>query len=213
MKQKLFKLLAVLVCLACLGAILEIRKHLKDATAEYTYKNEVLVNEILILNTKIDSLQAVLDSVSKEYCYNNNPLNIRNSSIKWEGQEDKHGAFCSFKSIDYGLRASVLLLKAYKTKHGLNTIKGVVRRWAPPHENNTEAYIRRVCSMSKLTPTQDIWKSPEALYEVVRAMSILECGEFPEHLWKDLLMIHIINAQKEQKCATIDSINSNPLQT
>ena len=28
-------------------------------------------------------------------------------------------------------------------KHGLNTVEGIINRWAPPSENKTSAYVRR----------------------------------------------------------------------
>lgn len=75
---------------------------------------------------------------------NNNPGNIRHGS-KWQGlsieQTDKD--FCQFISPEYGIRAIYKLLQTYQKKYGLNTIKTIINRYAPPNENNTAGYINR----------------------------------------------------------------------
>ncbi|SUC01667.1 phage protein [Proteus vulgaris] len=75
---------------------------------------------------------------------NNNPGNIRHGS-KWQGlsaeQTDKD--FCQFISPEYGIRAIYKLLQTYQKKYGLNTIKTIINRYAPPNENNTIGYINR----------------------------------------------------------------------
>ncbi len=80
---------------------------------------------------------------------NNNPGNIRLSGDKWQGlaevQEDP--AFFTFKSPTYGIRAMARILIAYQDRHGLDTVEGIVRRWAPPSENDTDAYIRHVSDL------------------------------------------------------------------
>ena len=76
----------------------------------------------------------------------NNPGNIRKSSIKWDGlsdeQTDKN--FAEFKSIEYGIRALAKNLKTYRVNYDLNTIEGIINRWAPPSENPTAKYIKNV---------------------------------------------------------------------
>ncbi|MBG3079935.1 structural protein [Proteus mirabilis] len=76
---------------------------------------------------------------------NNNPGNIRHGS-KWQGlsaeQTDKD--FCQFISPEYGIRAIYKLLQTYQKKYGLNTIKTIINRYAPPNENNTIGYINRI---------------------------------------------------------------------
>ncbi|HEK2686581.1 TPA: structural protein [Proteus mirabilis] len=76
---------------------------------------------------------------------NNNPGNIRHGS-KWQGlsaqQTDKD--FCQFVSTEYGIRAIYVLMRTYEKKYGLCSIREIINRYAPPKENNTEGYIRRV---------------------------------------------------------------------
>jgi len=73
---------------------------------------------------------------------NNNPLNIRWYAINnWVGQVGKdESGFCIFDKPENGLRAAFILLRK-----GPRTVKGIVERWAPPNENDTQAYIDFVC--------------------------------------------------------------------
>lgn len=71
----------------------------------------------------------------------NNPLNIRFSkSNDWVGQKGEDNGFCVFEHYKYGFRAARILVKNY-SKKGINTISSIVRRWAPPSENDTRVYI------------------------------------------------------------------------
>lgn len=76
---------------------------------------------------------------------NNNPGNIRHKD-EWVGLRviQNDDAFCQFVSPEFGIRAMARTLKNYHRKHGLNTLRGIINRWAPPCENNTDAYILSV---------------------------------------------------------------------
>jgi hypothetical protein len=63
----------------------------------------------------------------------NNPGNLRPG-----GHEAEYG------SLPEGIAAAYENLLAYQRKHGLNTIREIISRWAPPKENNTAAYIADV---------------------------------------------------------------------
>lgn len=74
--------------------------------------------------------------------YKNNPANIRYvSSNLWKGLEGSVNGFCEFSSIEYGLRALMVLLKNYIKKYHLSNVSQILHRFAPPTENNTRAYI------------------------------------------------------------------------
>ena len=84
---------------------------------------------------------------------NNNPGNIRHTTDNWVGarstQTDRD--FVQFKSPEYGIRAMYKTLMTYKNAHGINTIRGIITRWAPPFDvktgkvlNDTDAYIKDV---------------------------------------------------------------------
>ena len=78
---------------------------------------------------------------------NRNPGNIEHvPANKWQGLADppSDGRFCRFTSHEFGIRALAMLLITYQDRHGLRTIRGIVNRWAPPNENNTDAYVHAV---------------------------------------------------------------------
>lgn len=68
----------------------------------------------------------------------NNPLNIRSSAEKWQGQigtTSANSGFCVFDGVEWGLRAVFKILKTYETKYGCKTLKAKLQKWAPPTEN------------------------------------------------------------------------------
>jgi len=91
---------------------------------------------------------------------NNNPGNIdHNDSINWLGElpVDKaiESRFCRFETPVHGLRALGKNLLSYK-KRGINTVSGIIMRWAPSTENNTGAYINSVAEACGVEPTEII---------------------------------------------------------
>lgn len=84
---------------------------------------------------------------------NNNPGNIRRGQ-KWQGlaPQQTDAAFDQFISPYWGIRALAKTLKTYQVKHGLNTIAGVIERWAPPNENITSAYVDSVAKHVGIAP-------------------------------------------------------------
>lgn len=120
---------------------------------------------------------------------NKNPLNIRKAeNIHWLGapaqQPDRQ--FVTFKSMGYGYRAAWKLLGNYKLrllKEGKPyTVRNILNRWAPPTENDTEAYIRFVCRHAKLDPDSivphPVLEKPQdsILMRIIEAMTAMECG-------------------------------------
>ena len=77
---------------------------------------------------------------------NRNPGNIRQSAVRYKGEvrPSRDPAFKQFESMPWGYRAIFVLLDTYRIRHGLDTIRGMISRWAPPSENHTEIYIRAV---------------------------------------------------------------------
>ena len=110
---------------------------------------------------------------------NNNPLNIRIGN-KWKGEvanpTDKD--FEQFVSMDYGLRAAFLLLRRYINHYHVNTIWEIISRWAPARENNTAAYVRRVCdrlNVGALIPIS--FSDRQTMVALVCAMAEVENGQ------------------------------------
>lgn len=92
---------------------------------------------------------------------NNNPGNIDYSqNTKWAGQLAHNPAiesrFCRFESPTYGIRALAKVLITYNKKYGINSIAGIIMRWAPATENNTKAYIDQVAKACGVDPFAEI---------------------------------------------------------
>lgn len=81
---------------------------------------------------------------------NNNPGNIEAGGSNWEGAVGDDGRFLQFAEMRWGIRAMSRILQTYKNKYGIDTVRGVITKWAPPHENDTEKYIRNVEEWSKI---------------------------------------------------------------
>ena len=110
---------------------------------------------------------------------NNNPLNIRHSSDRWQGKAKTQTdpAFVQFVSMAYGYRAAFVLLRTYRMKYGYNTLRAIIRRWAPPSENNTERYLANVSKWSGLDPDKPIAGHDANTYiAIVKAMTRMENG-------------------------------------
>lgn len=86
---------------------------------------------------------------------NNNPGNIKVKD-DWQGlapisqrlkfQKDEH-TFNVFSDSIFGIRALMRTLRTYG-RRGDNTVKKIIRNWAPPSENNTIEYIFSVCEQT-----------------------------------------------------------------
>lgn len=110
---------------------------------------------------------------------NCNPGNIRLSKTVWAGQCAKQtdGAFVQFESMDMGYRALCKLLMIYQDKHNLRTIAGVIGRWAPASENNTNSYIRHVTQLTGYSAQQQLdLHDAETLKKMASAISKVENG-------------------------------------
>ncbi|UVJ44848.1 structural protein [Pseudomonas sp. LS1212] len=118
---------------------------------------------------------------------NNNPGNIDyNSNNKWHGQlpydPSVESRFAVFDTPQNGIRAMAKLLLVYQDKHGLNTVDGIISRWAPSNENATGAYIRAVKSqISQATGQSEKINlhNPQVLAIMVAAIIHHENGDMP----------------------------------
>jgi hypothetical protein len=139
---------------------------------------------------------------------NNNPGNVdRSPNFVWNSEirdvndprltpfqrkELTSGRFAVFPAAAWGIRIIPKNLQSYQKKLGLYTVRGMISRWAPPNENNTEAYINRVCATLKVDDDErvDMWD-----YEVARVMTIaiieVELGgnPYPPHVIEDGLRL------------------------
>lgn len=107
---------------------------------------------------------------------NNNPGNIRVSKDQWEGMTGDDGAFVIFDSPESGVRALGKNLLSYG-RQGYDSIEKIINRWAPPNENNTQAYIDSVVAATGIPATQSLDLSdPDTLSSLAQAISFHETG-------------------------------------
>ena len=84
---------------------------------------------------------------------NNNPLNIRKTETRWQGQIDGDDKdFCTFVSPVYGWRAALIILMRTYRKRGWKTIQEIIAHWAPDNENDTAAYTRNMVRLTGIPP-------------------------------------------------------------
>lgn len=112
---------------------------------------------------------------------NNNPGNIRIGAA-WQGsiKPNTDGSFVQFETPQYGIRAMAKVLNTYNKRHGLKTIRDIIKRWAPSNENNTEAYVSAVSSFTSHAPDEeyDIY-DPVKLRSLMVAITRVENGRNP----------------------------------
>jgi hypothetical protein len=113
----------------------------------------------------------------------NNPGNIRVGD-PWQGlmprdqmndAQKREKEFCVFSEPKWGIRALCRLLIAYKDKHKLDTVRGIITRWAPPkgkvgsktYTQNTEAYIAQV---SAALGVSDLTKIDVYQYDIAKPL-------------------------------------------
>jgi hypothetical protein len=114
---------------------------------------------------------------------NNNPGNLRHGD-DWQGLSASQGdaAFCQFDDPVYGLRALMRVLVNYRRKADAQgkrivTIRQAINRWAPPNENNTNAYVNTVARRLGVDPDAPVdWSGVEMLIGMARAIVTHENG-------------------------------------
>lgn len=101
-----------------------------------------------------------------------NVFNIRKGS-KWIGSHGSTRGFVDFDSVDYCIRAAWIIICQTYRRRGILTISQIINTFAPPKENNTDAYIGYVCAVMSSFPF-DIPKSKLEFATLLSAMSIYE---------------------------------------
>ena len=116
---------------------------------------------------------------------NNNPLNIRKSrKTTWVGQSEKQEDrdFVQFCSMAYGYRAAFKVLQNYRVLYDCMTLRQYIQRWAPPIENNTDAYVSSVARTAGVNPDA-LLPSPRkgraVWVKIVAGMHLVENGMMP----------------------------------
>ena len=110
---------------------------------------------------------------------NNNLLNIRISTDKFQGEVQPSGDkdFKQFETAAYGYRAAFRILRTYINNYKCDTIRKIISRWAPKSENHTENYIKTVSERSGIPADDPVYAdSREMMIRIVAAMSYVENG-------------------------------------
>lgn len=111
---------------------------------------------------------------------NNNPLNIRISGNNWKGKctTNTDGEFEQFTDIVYGIRAAMIIVRTYISRHQCNTPRSIISRWAPESDhNNVKAYVAYVWDHAGLAPDAPIgFSEKRKVVNLVYAMAQFECG-------------------------------------
>lgn len=101
---------------------------------------------------------------------NNNPGNLRRTSITWQGKipfaQSKDSSFEQFYELRWGIRAMMRDLINDIGK-GSKTITQLINQYAPPHENNTAAYINSL--------VKSVGISADAVFELTEETLVLLC--------------------------------------
>lgn len=110
---------------------------------------------------------------------NNNPLNIRYSKANnWQGQTGTDGEYAIFDTPTNGIRAAAKLLNNYYIKYNLQTVAGIINKWSPPIENNTQSYIKAVANKLNVNANETLlW--PTYANALIKAMIHHENGIQP----------------------------------
>lgn len=108
---------------------------------------------------------------------NYNPGNIRHvPGTRWQGmaatQQDPQ--FVQYLNPRWGIRAMARVLITYQDKRlatngsRIDTVREIIERWAPPTENNTDAYVISVARALGLDP--DVASVDVYDFDIMRAL-------------------------------------------
>jgi hypothetical protein len=116
---------------------------------------------------------------------NRNPLNIERRD-PWQGlmpeadmtpEQKAETRFCVFQSPKWGFRAAAHILIKYQDRDKIDTIAGIVAKWAPSTENDVVAYVRHVCELSEIAANAPVnMHSYADVAPIVKAMATHEAG-------------------------------------
>ncbi len=80
--------------------------------------------------------------------------------------------------MEHGFLAALNLIgNTYIARYHINTVSGIIRRFAPNNENDTEGYIQTVCRLTGLGGEEVISHANRGLRELVWAMAQVESGK------------------------------------
>lgn len=106
---------------------------------------------------------------------NNNPGNLRDSGDAWQGMIGTNQGFVVFKDCSWGLRALAINLRT-EISRGYNTLEKLIYRFAPPSENDTEAYLDYMIGATLFPRWQPLTADAATLGKLMRGIMDAELG-------------------------------------
>lgn len=145
-----------------------------------------LQQEYVLLQSRLDAALANVAPPEPEPTVlavkNNNPCNVKAMKHDtWQGQVgiDKHG-HAIFDTPEHGIRAAAYVLKNYAMRHDIDTITGIVKRFAT---GNQQPYIKFLCKRLDLRHDEP-FNILHRLPELLKAMARFESGQdWPSHMF------------------------------
>ena len=114
---------------------------------------------------------------------NNNPGNIRHSPDRWQGRAEQQPdrSFVTFETPIYGIRAIYKILCTYQRTYKCHSIRQMIAKWAPPNENDTEAYVEAVADACDADADErvDITEDENVALNLISAIIRHENGKQP----------------------------------
>ena len=112
---------------------------------------------------------------------NNNPGNL--NFVHQPGavlEPGPNARFARFPTAEAGLEALRDQLCRYITRDGIDTVAGIISKWAPPTENDTAAYIRGVAHSLGVEPATRLGQPiPRLISGLMNAIIRFENGQNP----------------------------------
>ncbi|MFW7525314.1 structural protein P5 [Vibrio ostreicida] len=119
----------------------------------------------------------MIDSATIRGLRNNNPGNIEHDGTAWRGLVGNDGRFIIFDRAENGIRAIARILNSYERLHGITTLEGIISRWAPPVENNTESYIQHAEQVLNMSRHSSVGEQQKA--DLIKVIIRHENGQQP----------------------------------
>lgn len=112
---------------------------------------------------------------------NKNPLNVKCKGFTWKGQIDiDQFGHAIFSTWEYGVRAASYVLKNYYKQHKIDTLEGIVTRFA---RGNTKEYVEFLCKRMNLKRDEK-FNVVNRMSELLKYMARWESGqELPDELF------------------------------
>ena len=117
---------------------------------------------------------------------NNNPGNIKEVGENWQGmvpralRNEDGRTFVQFSTMPWGIRAAYRVLRTYRDRHGLNTVRKIVNRWAPPGPEQSQTvvtnYMNAVARAAGVGPDDVLPDTPAKNRAVLTAKFAFENG-------------------------------------